>query len=237
MKVYQTDSDGYFVGEITAQESPLEPGVYLIPAGAYETPPPQAGEGEVAQMAGGYWRLQTIAAEPEEPQDPEPSEEEALIYKRQGQSLTFPQLLIGLVQMEWITESEGEAWLSGNALPDEVLSLIAGLPADERFPAKARALRMTQAERLDPLTIGLATVRGVSPEELDEFFDAYGTPPDDPVPAGEGISRAAFIAGLGRAGIAAGDTSLIPSRVTRSSPSVVAYGLPMGTLNMIFEGA
>lgn len=37
----QLDSDGYFVGVVIADESPLEPGVFLIPGGAIDLPPPE----------------------------------------------------------------------------------------------------------------------------------------------------------------------------------------------------
>jgi hypothetical protein len=91
---------------------------------------------------------------------------------RKAMSLTFAQLLIGLVAEQWITEAEGEAWLAGT-LPASVLSLIATLPADQQFPAKARALRPSIVERLDPLVIALGQAQGKTPEELDTFFLTY----------------------------------------------------------------
>lgn len=38
--VYQTNSSGLFVGLAEADPSPMEPGVWLIPGGCVETPPP-----------------------------------------------------------------------------------------------------------------------------------------------------------------------------------------------------
>ena len=40
--VYQTNYSGLFVGESLADESPLEPGVFAIPAGCVETAPPES---------------------------------------------------------------------------------------------------------------------------------------------------------------------------------------------------
>jgi len=97
----------------------------------------------------------------------------ALAQARAGMTLTFAQLLIGLVKMAWITEAEGEAWLAGNSLPAEVLSMIDGLPKDMRFPAKARALRMTSASRTDPLVLELARGRDIDPEDMDTFFTTF----------------------------------------------------------------
>ena len=88
--------------------------------------------------------------------------------------LSFAQLLIGLVAMEWITEAEGLAWLKSEALPAEIETLIAGLPQEQQFATTARAMRMTVVERTDPLVDALAAVRGFSPEEIDQFFLAFG---------------------------------------------------------------
>ena len=55
--VYQTDHLGMFIGTTEADESPLEPGVYLIPGGCVETPPPAAPEHQVACWNGEIWQL------------------------------------------------------------------------------------------------------------------------------------------------------------------------------------
>lgn len=39
--VYQTNYSGLFVGETLADESPLEPGVFPLPAGCVELAPPE----------------------------------------------------------------------------------------------------------------------------------------------------------------------------------------------------
>lgn len=101
-------------------------------------------------------------------------QEAVLLAARTGMRLTFSQLMIGLVTMQWITEAEGDAWLAGNALPAEVMSLIDSLPPEERFPARARAMRMTEADRLDPLVLALAAGRGIPAEQLDQFFTTFG---------------------------------------------------------------
>ena len=89
-------------------------------------------------------------------------------------NLSFAQLLIGLVSESWITEAEGEAWLAGT-LPFNVLLVIDGLPADQRFPAKARALRPSEVLRLDPLVIGMGAAAGKTDVEIDAFFTTYSS--------------------------------------------------------------
>lgn len=86
--------------------------------------------------------------------------------------LTFAQLLIGLVAETWITEAEGDAWLAGT-LPTPVLALISTLPAEARFPAKARAIRPSEVIRHDPLVEMLGAAQGKTAAELDTFFATY----------------------------------------------------------------
>lgn len=103
---------------------------------------------------------------------PEPDPAEALAAERAAMRLTFSQLMIGLVSEGWITEAEGDAWLDGT-LPAPVQGLIATLPEAEQFPARARAKRLIEAQRLDPLVIGLALAEGKTDAELDMFFQSY----------------------------------------------------------------
>lgn len=55
--VYQTDAEGFLVSEVIADESPLEPGVFLIPAGCVEAKPPHTANGQRAQWIGDGWHL------------------------------------------------------------------------------------------------------------------------------------------------------------------------------------
>lgn len=55
--VYQMDASGLFVGEVQARESPLEPGVYMIPAGCVEVPPPAAQAKKAAVWMADAWTL------------------------------------------------------------------------------------------------------------------------------------------------------------------------------------
>jgi hypothetical protein len=91
---------------------------------------------------------------------------------RAAMTLSFAQLLIGLVTEAWITEAEGNAWLAG-ALPNAVLTVIDSLPAGQRFAAKARALRPSEVLRNDPLVAAMGTAAGKTAEEIDTFFRTY----------------------------------------------------------------
>lgn len=87
-------------------------------------------------------------------------------------SLTFAQLLIGLVAEGWISEAEGEAWLDGQ-LPAPFVALIATLPVGQRFAAKARGKRPSAIMRADPLVAALAAAQQKTAAELDAFFRTY----------------------------------------------------------------
>lgn len=87
-------------------------------------------------------------------------------------NLSFAQLLIGLVTEAWITEADGEAWLAGT-LPLAVLTVIDSLPVEQRFAAKARALRPSEVLRADPLVTAMGTAAGKTEAEIDAFFTTY----------------------------------------------------------------
>jgi hypothetical protein len=90
----------------------------------------------------------------------------------QTTQITFAQLLIGLVTEGWISEAEGEAWLTGTP-PAPVLTLIGQLPQAARFAARARALRPSIVLLSDPLVQALGAMQGKT-AELPAFFNTYG---------------------------------------------------------------
>jgi hypothetical protein len=95
-----------------------------------------------------------------------------VIAPAQTTQITFAQLLIGMVTEGWITEAEGEAWLTGTP-PAPVLALIGQLPAGKRFAAKARAIRPSVVLLSDPTVQALGAMQGKS-AELPAFFNTYG---------------------------------------------------------------
>jgi len=88
------------------------------------------------------------------------------------ESISFAQLIIGLVTEQWISRQEGEAWLQG-ILPSQVQMLISTLPEDQQFVAIARASRPSVIMRNDPLVDTLAALQQKTPEEIDQFFITY----------------------------------------------------------------
>jgi len=75
MKIYNYAPDtGIFHVEGLADESPLEPGVFLIPAYATTLKPAKATLPEVAVFKDGKWSIETLPSPPAEPEpEPEPA--------------------------------------------------------------------------------------------------------------------------------------------------------------------
>lgn len=118
------------------------------------------------------WPDAEDAAGPGDTFDGEAFSPSAEIVPRDHMALSFAQLLIGLVKEGWITEAEGDAWLTGT-LPAPVVFLIATLPLEEQFTARAKALRPSVVLRQDPLVVALGTAQGKTDAELDTFFNTY----------------------------------------------------------------
>lgn len=97
------------------------------------------------------------------------SEEEIAAREAAKPRLSFAQMLSGLVTLGWITEADGELWLSGT-LPQVVLDVIATLPQEARFPAKAKAVRPSEVVRDDPLVSMLGQAQGKTEADIDAFF-------------------------------------------------------------------
>lgn len=66
MEAYQCDEQGYYIGTSPRQQSPLEPGVWLIPAGCVLVEPPAIPEGQRAKWDGDKWALEAVPV-PTEP--------------------------------------------------------------------------------------------------------------------------------------------------------------------------
>jgi hypothetical protein len=62
-QVIQLDADGYFCGFAIADESPLEPDVFLLPGGCIEAAEPTVSEGQRAKW-NGAWVFEDISQLP-----------------------------------------------------------------------------------------------------------------------------------------------------------------------------
>lgn len=107
---------GAIIGVGEADESPLEAGVFLIPAFATEVAPPPFSDNEIAVWNGLDWDIQqVIPVEP--PVDPEPDPEEPVI---EADWNAFNAALLANVRLNQVC---------GAALQAGAIVAVTGLPA------------------------------------------------------------------------------------------------------------
>ena len=80
MKIYSYDLQGNYTGESVAEESPLEKGVYLIPANATTIKPPINEDNEMAVFDGEIWNIEAVVSN--EPTAEEIAQRDAEIEQR-----------------------------------------------------------------------------------------------------------------------------------------------------------
>lgn len=73
MRIFNYAESGEFISESLADESPLEPGVFLIPAYATDIEPPVFVVGQQAVFSAGAWALVDIPPPPAPPVPPVPT--------------------------------------------------------------------------------------------------------------------------------------------------------------------
>ncbi len=141
--VSQLNAQGYFTGPVIADESPLEPGVYLIPGGAIDVPPPTVPAGKVALRQGSSWVFVLPPTEPEE---------------------TPP--VAGVPQA--VTRFQARAALSRAGLFTTVNAAISAFPVDDE-----RRLAWEDAQefrRTSPTMLQMAAALGLNDAALDALF-------------------------------------------------------------------
>lgn len=142
--VSQLDANGYFVAPVVADESPLEPGVFLLPGGAVDVAPPAIPDGMLARWVG-QWVFESLP-EPE----PAPPEEPPAINPI-PQSVTRRQALLALLAAD---------------LLDDVEAIMAAAPRAVQIAWDASSV----FERDNPLIASMAEQLDLSDEDVDALF-------------------------------------------------------------------
>ncbi|MDP4146526.1 MAG: hypothetical protein Q8936_18955 [Bacillota bacterium] len=76
MKIYNYDVNGIYIGCDEADESPLEPGVFLIPSNATIVEPPQLDSEHIAVWNGTGWDIKDISLDTPKPEESETQEQD-----------------------------------------------------------------------------------------------------------------------------------------------------------------
>lgn len=151
-----------YVGSSEATESPLEPGVYLIPAHATEIAPPAKQDGNVRVFKNdkwGYVRIELPNEEPtEEPQEPP-------IPK----TITKRQFWQQLANMQLITKQEALAMMISGTLPPEFDALVSALDEEAEFKARMQ-LATNDYERSNEYVAAFAAMREMTAEQVDVIW-------------------------------------------------------------------
>ncbi len=140
--VSQLDANGYFAGAVEADESPLEPGVFLIPGGAIDVPPPNVPQGKVA-----LWQNGWVFVNPPEPEQEEPP-------------------LDGVPQVVTRFQARAALHLAG------LLTTVESLMTDPQTDMLARLAWQDAQEfrRQSPTVLSMAGALGLTDEQLDALF-------------------------------------------------------------------
>lgn len=164
--VYQTGGDGVFVGATAADESPLEPGVWLIPAGCVEVPPPTIPAGNLARWVGDAWVLETVPAPSDPPAAAEPDPASSVpntISRRQCAAELFAEGLI--------TGTEAIAMTATATPPTVVETVLVAIPEPGQTFARLE-FAAANYDRTNALVGAVMTALGKDAEARDAFFRA-----------------------------------------------------------------
>jgi hypothetical protein len=136
---------GEFISQGIADESPLEPGTFLIPANATETAPPQTEQGQYAEwdFETESWEVKSIPDQPEPPSPTVPIS----ITPRQGMLMLSRAGLLASV--------------------NAAIDAIEGQPGEE---ARIDFERANEWRRDWPLINALASGIGLTSEQIDQMF-------------------------------------------------------------------
>lgn len=163
MRVYQTREDGILIGYEDAQESPLQPGVYLIPAGCVTVEPPEFAEPNRARWDGETkgWIVEPTP-QPETAAEPEPAVPSAVSDRQ------FAQALAETGRISW---AEAQAWGARGEIPAELLAAVERL--DDPLQRNRAVMFLSAAtwfERQHPMTTTLAQALGWNDADLDALW-------------------------------------------------------------------
>jgi hypothetical protein len=106
MKVFQTDHNGFLVGETVADPDPMDDGNWLIPGGCVEQEPPTLSTGQRAQFFGGAW----LVVDPEPAPEPEPEPPLTKEHQEQMRRWAYQQEADPLFFMSQRGEATVEEW-------------------------------------------------------------------------------------------------------------------------------
>lgn len=154
MQIFHFDpTTGEYLGTSAADESPLEPGIYLIPAYATEDEPPAVAAGQRA-VFDGAWRVEAIPLPEPLPEEPAP------VVPSVPGSVTMRQARLALLQ---------------NGMLTQVNDAVAAMPGAQGDAARIEWEFSSTVERHWPLVQALGAALGLTEAQLDDLFRLAAT--------------------------------------------------------------
>ncbi len=130
--VFQLNAAGVLIGEAQADESPLEPGIYHLPAGCVEQDPPPPRDGQIRVFADGGWRYV-----------PEPVTEFVPIIEPTAEEISAAKIMAAeqAIQAHLDAKAQAEGF-------DNILTAVsyAATPAGTPFQAEGKSFAVWRAK-------------------------------------------------------------------------------------------
>ena len=153
MIIYNYSEDGLYLGTSVADESPLEEGVFLIPARSTEVAPPEVPAGSIPKWLGDTWAIvEKNLGQAEETGIPL-TDAEKVIQWRNETSVTRFQALAALLQAGLLGDIE--AYISSEST--------------DAF-TKLAWKEVLVFKRVSPLVTSIGSLFGLSDGQIDDLF-------------------------------------------------------------------
>ena len=164
-EVTQLDDSGFFVGFTSADESPLEEGVYHLPRNSVEAPElPTLGTGERAKWVDGEWLI--VPPEP----IPEPIPEQTIEQERATMQMSRQKFAVVAAGEGWLSDLEAEDWAAGVSIPSIASNAINSRPIEERLALRIQVRSQAIIRRNDMLIGVLMAQEEVPHADMDRLF-------------------------------------------------------------------
>lgn len=169
--VYQTNHLGLYLGPVYADESPLEPGVFLLPGGCVEVAPPKAPVGKIQAWDGKRWQLLDYF--------------EGLVVYNTGTGEPLTLNGTGTIPHGYTVQrpQPGQVWKNGRWV-DDLDTVLAKLYSQKIVMINSRCARhiesgfnsdaLGQIYRYDSLLEDQLNLTGLILSGLDALFPCYG---------------------------------------------------------------
>lgn len=147
--VSQLDAAGVFVQAVEADESPLEPGVFLIPGGALDAAPPDVPHGQRARWVDGAFVLEALppatVLPPWVPPTPQQLVADALRQIDADTDALYAQVIGNRAAEYEQAERDARAWTDAGGAGDAPGSVASWAAASGMTQAQAAADILAQA--------------------------------------------------------------------------------------------